>query len=132
MALRWPVDNGPKLNLASRFVIFQGIRTSIAKKPYVFVIFKGSGPPVPPGSAYDGTSHMLKYQSLIQTSMLMYPTMLEVYILVWVFINIHKLCRRDCICAGWPEHSLLLDNGIVSKNPCTVSYIFMAYHLLFN
>ena len=42
------------------FVIFQGIRTSIAKKPYIFVIFQGgggggggggeggSGPPVPP------------------------------------------------------------------------------------
>ena len=34
-------------------VIFQGIRTSIAKKPYIFVIFRGgggggSGPPVPP------------------------------------------------------------------------------------
>ena len=36
------------------FVIFQGIRTSIAKKPYVFVIFFSGGggggpdPPVPP------------------------------------------------------------------------------------
>ena len=37
-----------------RFVIFQGIRTSIAKKRYIFVIFHGrSGPPVPPsGSAH--------------------------------------------------------------------------------
>ena len=25
------------------FVIFQGIRTSIAKKPYIFVIFQGGG-----------------------------------------------------------------------------------------
>ena len=31
------------------FVIFQGIRTSIAKKPYIFVIFsEGYEPPVPP------------------------------------------------------------------------------------
>ena len=30
------------------FVIFQGIRTSIAKKPYIFVIFRGFGPPVFP------------------------------------------------------------------------------------
>ena len=33
------------------FVIFQGIRTSIAKKPYIFVIFRGSShsrPPAPP------------------------------------------------------------------------------------
>ena len=32
------------------FVIFQGFRTSIAKKPYIFAIFQGgggSGPPVP-------------------------------------------------------------------------------------
>ena len=31
-------------------MIFQGIRTSIAKKPFIFVIFQGggSGPPVPP------------------------------------------------------------------------------------
>ena len=40
------------------FVIFQGIRTSIAKKPYIFVIFfrgGGSGPlypPTPSGSAH--------------------------------------------------------------------------------
>ena len=36
------------------FVIFQGIRTSIAKKPHIFVIFqRGSRPPGPPsGSAY--------------------------------------------------------------------------------
>ena len=32
------------------FMIFQGIRTGIAKKPYTFVIFLsgGSRPPVPP------------------------------------------------------------------------------------
>ena len=38
-------------------MIFQGIRTSIAKKPYIFVIFHGGGgmePPVlPSGSAHD-------------------------------------------------------------------------------
>ena len=36
-------------------MIFQGIRTSIAKKPYICVIFQGgSGPPVPPsGSAHE-------------------------------------------------------------------------------
>ena len=30
------------------FVIFQGIRTSIAKKPYIFVIFKGGPEPLSP------------------------------------------------------------------------------------
>ena len=41
----WPII---KCWLCS-FVIFLGIRTNIAKKPYIFVIFqKGSGHPVPP------------------------------------------------------------------------------------
>ena len=36
------------------FVLFQGIRASIAMKPYIYVIFKGGGPdPYPPsGSAH--------------------------------------------------------------------------------
>ena len=32
------------------FVVLQGIKTSIAKQPYIFVIFQGSRPPVPPPS----------------------------------------------------------------------------------
>ena len=36
------------------FVIFQGILTSIAKKPYNFVIFQGGPDPLPPsGSAHE-------------------------------------------------------------------------------
>ena len=31
--------------LLGSFVIFQGIRTSIAKEPYIFVIFQGGGDP---------------------------------------------------------------------------------------
>ena len=35
------------------FLIFQGIGTSIAKKPYIFVIFQGGPDPGPPsGSAH--------------------------------------------------------------------------------
>ena len=58
MAFCWQAYAGPTLNASDgSFVIFQGIRTSIAKKSYMFVIFQGggggSGPPVPPsGSAY--------------------------------------------------------------------------------
>ena len=40
----------------SIFVIFQGIRTSIAKKPYIFVIFQGGPDPLSPppsGSAHE-------------------------------------------------------------------------------
>ena len=39
MAFRWRADDGPLL-LDGSFVIVQGIRTSIAKKPYIFVIFQ--------------------------------------------------------------------------------------------
>ena len=49
-------DDGTTLNAGlEAFVIFQGIRTSTAKKPYIFVIFQVggggggvSGPPIPP------------------------------------------------------------------------------------
>ena len=48
MAFRWRADDGPTLNAGfGSFVIFQGIRTSIAKKPYNFVIFQGGGGPGP-------------------------------------------------------------------------------------
>ena len=54
---KWRFAGGPMLaqhwmlaKLES-FVVLQGIRTNIAKKPYIFVI--GSGPPVSPsGSAH--------------------------------------------------------------------------------
>ena len=40
-------------------MIFQGIRTSIAKKPYIFVIFQGGGSEIPvphSGSAHEGVN----------------------------------------------------------------------------
>ena len=45
MAFRWRADGGPILNagFGSRFVIFHGIRTSIGKEPYNFVLFRGGG-----------------------------------------------------------------------------------------
>ena len=44
MAFRWRVDDGLKIECwLGSFVIFQGIRTSIAKIPYIFVIFQGGG-----------------------------------------------------------------------------------------
>ena len=55
MAFRWRADNGPKLNAGLvAFVIIQGVRTSIVKKPYIlFVIFQGGPDPCPPiGSAH--------------------------------------------------------------------------------
>ena len=55
-ANKWRFAGGqiPRPNIEcwlGSFVIFQGIRTSIAKDPYTLVIFRGgdgSGPPVPP------------------------------------------------------------------------------------
>ena len=37
-AFRWWADGGPTLNAG---LVFQGIRTSIAKKPYIFCDFSG-------------------------------------------------------------------------------------------
>ena len=50
MAFRWRANDGPTLNadLVCSFVIFQGIRISIAKKPYIFLIFHGGGLGGPP------------------------------------------------------------------------------------
>ena len=42
IAFRWRADNGPTCH-----VIFQGIRTSIAKKPYSYVIFSGERVRIP-------------------------------------------------------------------------------------
>ena len=36
MEFRWPADDGPTLNAG----LVAGIRSSIAKKPYIFVIFQ--------------------------------------------------------------------------------------------
>ena len=51
MAFRWCADDDPTLNDSLVAVIFQGIRTGITRKPYIFVIFQGRGPdpcPHPP------------------------------------------------------------------------------------
>ena len=50
MAFRWHADDGPTLNAGLVAANCQGIRTCIARKPYIFVIFQGGGsrPPVPP------------------------------------------------------------------------------------
>ena len=44
MAFRWRADDGPTLNPGLVAAIFQGIRTCVAGKPYIFVIFQGGGP----------------------------------------------------------------------------------------
>ena len=47
---RWRADGGPTLNAS---LVFQGIQTSIAKKPYIFVIFQGGGCPDPLSTPLD-------------------------------------------------------------------------------
>ena len=48
-AIKWRFAGGAIMAQLGSFVIFQGVRTSIAKEPYIFVIFQeGSGPPAPP------------------------------------------------------------------------------------
>ena len=56
MAFRWRADDGPTVNAGLVAEIFQGIQAYIARKSYIFLIFRGGGgfgPPVPPsGSAH--------------------------------------------------------------------------------
>ena len=42
-AFRWCADDSPTLNAGLVAVIFQGIQTCIARKPYILVIFQGGG-----------------------------------------------------------------------------------------
>ena len=49
MAFPWSADDGPTLIAGLVAAIFQGIRTCVARKPYIFVIFQaGVGTPGPP------------------------------------------------------------------------------------
>ena len=41
MAFHWHADDGQTLNACLVALILQGIRTCIARKPYIFVIFQG-------------------------------------------------------------------------------------------
>ena len=45
---RWRDDDGPTLRSGFGRSDFQGIWTSIAKTPYIFVIFRGVWTPCPP------------------------------------------------------------------------------------
>ena len=69
---RWSKNtkSGPSLcrwwsNIEFRFgsfVIFQGIRTSIAKEPYIFVIFRGVWTPFPPPPPPPPPAHVFSTQ----------------------------------------------------------------------
>ena len=48
MAFRWRADDGPTLNAGLVAAIFQGIRTCIGRKPYIFEIFQGGPDPLFP------------------------------------------------------------------------------------
>ena len=55
-AFRWRDDDGPLMNTdLVALCFFQGILTSIAKKPYIFRFFLGGGsrPPAPPPPPLD-------------------------------------------------------------------------------
>ena len=77
MAFRWRADDGPILNAGLAAAFFQGIPTSIAKKPIFSLIFRGGGPdPLPPssGSAHEGggvleTFFFVSNQMAIRTSL---------------------------------------------------------------
>ena len=70
MAFRWWAYGGQTLNAGLVAVIFQGIRTCIAIKPYIFLIFQEGPDPCPPppfGSAHKielerGNGHHAKWK----------------------------------------------------------------------
>ena len=82
IAFRWRADDGPTLNAHLVPVIFQGIRTSIAKETLLFVIFQGGGPD-PLSLALDPCMTLMqlnagqKYCRMLQESTLQYfrPTL---------------------------------------------------------
>ena len=55
MVFRLRADDGPTLNAGLVVLqIFKRLRTSIAKKHYIFVIFQGSRDPCPPSGSANG------------------------------------------------------------------------------
>ena len=69
MAFRWRADvYWPKYECwLGSCVVFQGIRTSIAKKPYIFVNFHGGGGPDPLSLLLDPRMSMAVEEGLDQT-----------------------------------------------------------------
>ena len=67
MAFCSRADDGLTLNAGLVAVIFQGIRTCIARKPYIFVIFQGGGPdPLSPsGFAHEKASRESKSKAAV-------------------------------------------------------------------
>ena len=50
----WRADGGPTLNAGLVAVLFQGIKTCIARKHYIFVISQGGPDPLPPSDPHMG------------------------------------------------------------------------------
>ena len=62
MAFRWHAVECPTLNAGFAAAIFQGIRTCIARKLYIFIIFQGGGVRTPVPSL---DPHMLFHDILV-------------------------------------------------------------------
>ena len=64
-------DDDPTLNSGMVAAIFQGIRTCIARKPYIFVIFQGGGGvwiPCPPSRS----AHAIDVPRLLSNDILVF------------------------------------------------------------
>ena len=88
-------------------MIFQGIRTSIAKEPYIFVIFQGGPNPLPPppppppsGSAHDDAALGFCQFILILLSLLSYC--------MRVLVNLETCQTRIKLIFAYLKHSLLM------------------------
>ena len=72
------------LGKSGSFLIFQGIRTCNARKPYIFVIFQGGPDPLPPPA---GSAHVFLHQTTCSS---------------WTYTDFSVIFPFDCI---GPENS---------------------------
>ena len=74
--------------ICGSFVIFQGIRASIAKKPYSFVIFHGGSSPLPPSGSAHAKVHIVKQmKDCIQS-----PMVIDLLVLDKIFKGFIPMC----------------------------------------
>ena len=120
------------------FVIFQGVQTGIAKKPYRFVIYQSvgerSGPLDPRIKRADQILLWLCFRKcLISTHILTY----QVTVRVLVFLNVYNLCTQEAkvlkrLCRHTISSKHSVHSDATNKALCHISYNIFRAPSLFN
>ena len=111
MAFRWRAENGPTLNASLVALWFSlGIQTSIAKRPYIFVIFEGvSGPPAPHPPLNPPMLHMIGSEVVYQPLLGLGVVLASVKIGSVMYINFSHLLknrRKQSFLVLWRKKSM--------------------------